>query len=170
MHDYIIKELPEFIGSIFTVDPKKKCVSGHSMGGHGAMSLTLRNPGHFQSASAFAPIYNPTKCPWGKTCFEGYLGSVDAGKEYDTIEILKSYNGPRVPIRVEQGTDDKFLQTLGGTQLDPQSLITVCGETNYPLQFNWRTGYDHSYYMISTFISEHVEFHANNLGLCRKQQ
>jgi len=94
MYDYITKELPQFINHIFTVDSSKTAISGHSMGGHGALSIHLKNPGMFQSVSAFSPICNPTDCPWGHKAFQGYLGSVEAGKKYDSVELMKTYGGP----------------------------------------------------------------------------
>lgn len=101
MYDYITKELPEVIDSLFTVDTKRAAICGHSMGGHGALTLHLKNPGMYKSCSAFSPICNPTQCPWGIKAFNGYLGSVDAGKAYDACELMKTYEGPMVPILVD---------------------------------------------------------------------
>lgn len=129
MYDYITKELPQLVSQLFTVDSSKTAISGHSMGGHGALSLHLKNPGMFQSVSAFAPICNPTDCPWGVKAFEGYLGSVDAGKQYDSVELMKSYDGPSVPILIDQGAADGFLEK----QLKPDSFRKACGQKGYPL-------------------------------------
>lgn len=131
------------------------------MGGHGALTLHFLNAGTFKSVSAFAPIVNPTQCDWGKKIFEGYLGSVEAGKKYDACELVKTYTGPKVPILVDQGTADNFLQG----QLKPENFRLACGEAGYPLVLRMQSGYDHSYYFISTFMKDHVEFHAANLGL-----
>jgi len=109
MYDYITKELPQLVGELFAVDTSRMAVTGHSMGGHGALSLHLKNPGMFKSVSAFAPIYNPTKSPWGVKCYTEYLGSVEAGKAYDACELMKSYDGPFVPMLVDQPTTDKWV-------------------------------------------------------------
>mmetsp|Transcript_17835 Transcript_17835/g.30256 ORF Transcript_17835/g.30256 Transcript_17835/m.30256 type:complete len:226 (+) Transcript_17835:1315-1992(+) len=129
MHDYVVKELPVVLNSLFTLDTSKLAVTGHSMGGHGALTLHLRNPGMFKSVSAFAPITNPTQCPWGEKAFTAYLGSVEAGKEYDAVELVKKYAGPKSPILVDQGTADNFLHN----QLKPENLRLACGEAGYPL-------------------------------------
>jgi S-formylglutathione hydrolase len=100
MYDYINTELPNFVKNIFPVDTDRCAISGHSMGGHGALSIHLKNPGKFKSVSAFSPICNPTQCQWGVKAFEGYLGSVDAGKAYDSCELMKDYNGPHTPILI----------------------------------------------------------------------
>ena len=161
MYDYITKELPEVINLLFTVDSSRTAISGHSMGGHGALSLHLKNPGKYKSVSAFSPICNPINCQWGQKAFEGYLGSVAAGKEYDSVELMKNYTGPKVPILIDQGTADNFLQG----QLKPESFRNACGQRGYPLVLRMQPGYDHSYYFISTFIKDHIDFHASNLSL-----
>jgi len=109
MYDYITKELPAVIGANFVVDETKQAISGHSMGGHGALTIHLKNPGKYKSVSAFSPICNPTACPWGKKAFEGYLGSVEAGAAYDATLLMADYKGPQVPILIDQGTGDNFL-------------------------------------------------------------
>lgn len=106
MEDYIIKELPSLINDIFRLDMSKQAVTGHSMGGHGSMSLHFKYPGHFQSVSAFAPIYNPMESPWGKKCFTGYFGSHEAGENHDACNLVRKYQGPKVPILIDQGTKD----------------------------------------------------------------
>lgn len=162
MYDYITKELPSFIDANFYVDISKAGITGHSMGGHGALTIFLKNPGVYQSASAFSPICNPTACPWGVKAFEGYLGSVDAGKEYDATVLMETYDGPRIPILIDQGTGDNFLHQ---NQLLPNNFAAVCGKVKYPLNLRMQADYDHSYYFISTFAKDHIEFHAANLGL-----
>jgi len=165
MYDYVTKELPEVIDLLFSVDSSRTAITGHSMGGHGALSLHLKNPGKYQSVSAFAPICNPTECQWGKKAFEGYLGSVEAGKAYDSVELMKAYDGPQVPILIDQGAADSFYPA----QLRPESFSDACGQRGYPLRLRMQAGYDHSYYFISTFMKDHIEFHAANLGLTPRQ-
>ena len=109
MYDYVTKELPGFINAHFHVDSTKTALTGHSMGGHGALSLHFKNPGMYQSVSAFAPVANPTNSGLGKKCFEAYLGSVDAGKEYDACHLVKKYDGPKLPILLDQGAADPML-------------------------------------------------------------
>lgn len=130
MYDYVTKELPAFIGAHFNVDITKAAISGHSMGGHGALTIFLKNPGAYQSVSAFSPICNPTQCPWGKKAFEGYLGSVEAGKEYDATVLMESYQGPKIPILIDQGTSDNFLPAK---QLLPENFAAMCGKVKHPL-------------------------------------
>mmetsp|Transcript_1611 Transcript_1611/g.2123 ORF Transcript_1611/g.2123 Transcript_1611/m.2123 type:complete len:138 (-) Transcript_1611:80-493(-) len=133
------------------------------MGGHGALTIHFKNPGQYQSASAFAPIANPTQCPWGEKAFKGYLGSVEAGKEYDATELVKTYDGPPVPILVDQGSLDGFLNNPN--QLLPENLRSACEKVGYPLEMRIQNGYDHSYWFISSFIKDHIQHHALNLGL-----
>ena len=165
MYDYITKELPEVVDSLFNVDITKLAISGHSMGGHGALTLHLKNPGMYKSVSAFAPIGNPTQCPWGEKAFTNYLGSVEAGKEYDACELVQKYEGPKVPVLVDQGTGDNFLQN----QLKPENLRAAFGKAGYPLTLRMQAGYDHSYYFIASFMKDHIEFHAANLGLVKRE-
>uniref|UniRef100_A0A7S3IRA9 S-formylglutathione hydrolase n=1 Tax=Strombidium inclinatum TaxID=197538 RepID=A0A7S3IRA9_9SPIT len=163
MHDYVTKELPQVVDSLFTVNIQKKALCGHSMGGHGAVSLHLRNPGLFQSVSAFAPLLNPTNGTLGQQQLEAYLGSVEAGKAYDSTELVKSYKGPMIPILIDIGTHDEFLPNL-----KPEAFKAAAGEAGYPVNLRMQPGYDHSYYFISTFIRDHVDYHATNLGLARR--
>jgi S-formylglutathione hydrolase len=146
---------------LFTVDLSKQAITGHSMGGHGALTLYLKNPGMYQSVSAFAPIVNPTACPWGEKAFTAYLGSVEAGKAHDATELMATYSGPKTPILIDQGTADNFLDN----QLMPENFKTACAKVGQPLTLRMQEGYDHSYYFINTFIKDHAEFHATNLGL-----
>lgn len=101
MYDYITKDLPAFLAAHFSLDMSKQAITGHSMGGHGALTIHLKNPGVYKSVSAFSPICNPTQCPWGHKAFEGYLGSVEAGKAYDATVLMESYDGPKVPILID---------------------------------------------------------------------
>jgi len=161
MYDYITKELPELVSGLFPVDPVRMGITGHSMGGHGAMIAHLKNPGKYTSCSAFAPICNPTQVPWGEKAFKGYLGSVEAGAEYDATELVKKYSGPKPTILIDQGTADGFLQN----QLKPENFAAAADKANYPVQVRMQPLYDHSYYFISTFMRDHVDHHARSLGL-----
>jgi len=159
MYDYVTKELPEFVGAMFPVDGSRKSITGHSMGGHGALICHLKNPGAYKSVSAFAPISNPTQCPWGEKAFKGYLGSVEAGKAYDATELVLKYSGPKSPILIDQGTADGFLKN----QLKPENFAAAASKCDYPIALNMRALYDHSYYFIATFMRDHIDFHARAL-------
>jgi len=161
MYSYVTKELPDLISGLFPVDPVRKSITGHSMGGHGALIAHLKNPGMFTSVSAFSPICNPTVVPWGEKAFTGYLGSVGAGKEYDATELVKTYSGPKPHILIDQGAADGFLNN----QLKPSNFSAACGDAGYPVQVRMQPYYDHSYYFISTFMRDHVDHHARALGL-----
>jgi len=161
MYDYITKELPDLVSGLFPVDPVRMGITGHSMGGHGAMIAHLKNPGKYTSCSAFAPICNPIKVPWGEKAFKGYLGSVEAGAEYDATELVKKYSGPKPTILIDQGTADGFLHN----QLKPENFAAAADQANYPVQVRMQPLYDHSYYFISTFMRDHVDHHARSLGL-----
>merc|ERR1719384_1655408 len=124
MYSYITKELPALVNASFPVDGSRVGITGHSMGGHGALTIALRNPAMFRSVSAFAPICNPTKCPWGEKAFKGYLGSVDAGKEHDATELIGSYSGPKSVILIDQGTSDGFLKE----HLKPENLASAAAK------------------------------------------
>lgn len=161
MYDYVTKELPEVVASLFPVNPTKMSITGHSMGGHGAMICHLKNPGKYSSVSAFAPICNPTAVPWGEKAFTGYLGSVDAGKDYDATELVKKYAGPMPPILIDQGTADGFLRT----QLKPENFASAAASVGYPCTVRMQPLYDHSYYFIASFMRNHIDHHARALGL-----
>jgi S-formylglutathione hydrolase len=166
MYDYVTKELPELVRSNFGISATKQSIMGHSMGGHGALVAALKNPGAYKSVSAFAPIVNPTNCAWGHKAFTGYLGSVDAGKEYDATLLVAKYAGPQLPILIDQGSADSFMTDpapLG--QLQPDNFKTAVDANKPPvtLELNMRDGYDHSYYFIATFIRDHIAFHAKAL-------
>jgi len=131
------------------------------MGGHGALISFLKNPGAYSSASAFSPIVNPMACPWGKKAFTGYLGSNQSSwKPWDASELVKEYKGKRAPILIDQGTDDEFLKT----QLLTENFEAACKKAEQPVEIRYQEGYDHSYFFISTFVSDHIEFHAKMLS------
>lgn len=159
MYDYVVSELPQVIQANFPVTDKKS-VSGHSMGGHGALICALKNPGAYQSVSAFAPISNPTQCPWGKKAFTGYLGHDEkTWEEWDAC-LLISQAKEQLPILVDQGDADNFL----AEQLKPDALELACDVNNYPLTMRHQVGYDHSYFFIASFIDDHLEHHAKALS------
>ena len=159
MYDYVVTELPATIQAQFPADDRQ-AISGHSMGGHGALIAALRNPGRYRSVSAFSPIVAPSQVPWGQKAFAAYLGDDrDAWREYDTVELVKARINPSLPLLVEQGSDDEFLHN----QLKPGLLQAACEETGQPLDLRIRTGYDHSYYFIASFIGEHIAHHAQAL-------
>lgn len=155
MDDYVVKELPALIEASFPVGGARG-ISGHSMGGHGALALVLRNPGRYRSVSAFSPIVAPSLVPWGEKAFTAYLGDDrETWKQYDTVELVRTAT-ERLPLLVDQGGDDEFLET----QLRPDLLLAACAEAGHPLALNRRPGYDHSYYFIASFIGEHLQHHA----------
>ncbi len=160
MYDYILHELPELLAANFNISGAKS-IFGHSMGGHGALTIALKNTNYFQSVSAFAPIVAPSQCPWGEKAFSHYLGSSPADwLEYDTVALIESKSYHRqLPLLVDQGDADQFLQE----QLKTELLINACNSTNYPAKIRFQQGYDHSYYFISSFIEEHLRFHAKYL-------
>lgn len=162
MFTYVTKELIELINHNFSVLENVQSIFGHSMGGHGALISALRCPGVYRSVSAFAPIANPIKCPWGQKCFTGYLGeNTDEWTEWDATELIKNYNGPQLMLRIDQGGDDEFLHKQ---QLLPENLIDACrGGGRVACVYNLREGYDHSYFFIASFIEEHIAYHAQAL-------
>ncbi|MFT6927938.1 MAG: S-formylglutathione hydrolase [Psychromonas sp.] len=160
MYDYVVNELPEIIENHFPVN-QQRVISGHSMGGHGALMIALRNPSLYQSASAFSPISNPVNSPWGKKAFSAYLGAdIKQWSQYDASELM-TLAQQKIPMLVDQGDNDNFLEE----QLKPNSLKIAAGTNNYPLILNMRQGYDHSYYFIASFIESHLRFHATHLEL-----
>ncbi len=159
MYDYISQELPALLEQEFVVDSSRQSVFGHSMGGHGAITVALKNPGKFRSVSAFAPIVAPTQCPWGTKAFKNYLGDdTSSWREYDSCELIRS-GAEQLPLLVDQGSADQFLQQ----QLKPELLVEACAAVEFPLTYNLRDGYDHSYFFIATFVDEHLRFHAQHL-------
>ncbi len=159
MYDYIVGELPELIDSVFPTNGNRS-ISGHSMGGHGALMIALRNPDLYKSVSAFSPIVAPTQVPWGEKAFAAYLGTDRSNwKQYDVVELIK-IAANKTPLLVEQGLDDEFLDN----QLRTHLLSEACEIAGHPLTVNLRAGYDHSYYFIASFIGEHITYHANALN------
>ena len=162
MYDYIVKELPALIEENFPVTTEKS-ISGHSMGGHGALTIGLKNPGDYRSVSAFSPIVNPVNCPWGKKAFSAYLGNNEKDwSQYDACLLMKNIQAPdQFPeILIDQGLADNFLKE----QLKPENLKQVIENTGYPGTFRLQEGYDHSYYFIASFIEDHIKFHVERLG------
>jgi len=159
MYDYITKELPEVINANFPVDADRMSIMGHSMGGHGALTIALKNPGKYKSVSAFAPIVAPSQCPWGEKALGNYIGSdKTAWAEYDSVELIKTAQ-ERLPLLVDQGDADNFLED----QLKPELLSEVCEANGHPLELRIQPGYDHSYFFMASFMGDHVAHHAKAL-------
>jgi S-formylglutathione hydrolase len=160
MRSYIEDELPALIAAAFPADLARQGITGHSMGGHGALTIGLRNPGRFRSVSAFAPIVAPSRVPWGEKALRGYLGSDRAAwRAYDACALIE--DGARVAeLLVDQGEADPFLCE----QLRPELLRDACVAAGIDLTLRMQPGYDHSYYFISTFMADHVGWHAARLG------
>ncbi|WP_049723298.1 S-formylglutathione hydrolase [Gilvimarinus polysaccharolyticus] len=157
MYDYVLQELPELIEQYFPVTAQRS-ISGHSMGGHGALMLALKNPERYRSVSAFSPIANPVNCPWGQKAFKAYLGeNRDTWQAFDASELMAQ--GGSLPALVDQGEADDFLTE----QLKPESLTAAADKSGYPLTLRLQPGYDHSYYFIASFIADHLQFHAQYL-------
>jgi len=162
MYSYVTKELPSLVNENFPTKADKMGISGHSMGGHGALICSMKNPGMYKSVSAFAPISNPTQCNWGNKCFTGYLGEdKSAWKEYDATELVKSYKGPPLEFLVDQGAADNFLKE---GQLLPERFMEACASNKMPCVMRMQEGYDHSYFFVSSFMEEHFEHHAKFLN------
>jgi len=159
MRTYIEDELPAVVAATLNVDMTRQAISGHSMGGHGALTVALRNPARFRSVSAFAPIVSPLQCPWGEKALGGYLGADRASwRDYDACALIE--DGARLPrLLVEQGSADPWL----AAQLKPQLLQAACAAAGIALTLRLQPGYDHSYYFISTFIEDHLRWHASAL-------
>lgn len=160
MYDYIRDELPALIQSGFAVSDRC-AISGHSMGGHGALIMALKNPGKYASVSAFAPIVNPTQVPWGQKAFTNYLGEDEAKwQEWDSCALmLASSSANAIPMLIDQGDADQFL----AGQLQPAVLAEAARQKDWPLTLRIQPGYDHSYYFIASFIEDHLRFHAEHL-------
>jgi S-formylglutathione hydrolase len=159
MYDYVVKELPALIESHFPVT-QKRSIFGHSMGGHGALICVLKNPGKYQSVSAFAPIANPTGCSWGEKAFLGYLGeNRESWKAWDATCLIESAQ-ERLPLFIDQGSIDNFLIE----QLKPEKLEAECKKWGHPIELRRQYDYDHSYFFIASFIDEHLEYHAKALN------
>ena len=155
MHDYVVDELPALIEANFPASDRRG-ISGHSMGGHGALICALKNPGRYQSVSAFSPISNPMNCPWGEKAFSLYLGEERSRwREWDA-SVLIAEAEEKLPILVDQGDRDDFLEG----QLKPQVLQAAAKAAAHPLTLRMQPGYDHSYYFIASFIDDHLRHHA----------
>ncbi len=160
MYSYVVQELPALIARSFPVDNGRQGIFGHSMGGHGALTLALRNPDQFRSLSAFAPICAPSRCPWGEKAFGGYLGEDRSSwRDYDATELITG--GAKFgPILIDQGLSDTFLET----QLYPDTFEAACNEVNQPLSLRSHAGYDHGYFFIASFMEDHLRHHATQLN------
>ena len=160
MYSYVTRELPQLVNSLGQVRTDRQGIFGHSMGGHGALVCALRNRDRYRSVSAFAPIAAPSRCPWGVKAFTGYLGEDRAAwADYDASELIGRTAYPDT-ILIDQGTADKFLQE----QLHPEVFATSCRASGTKVELRYRDGYDHGYYFISTFMAEHLQFHAARLN------
>ena len=160
MYSYVTEELPKTIAANFAVDGARTGIFGHSMGGHGALTIALKKPDRYRSVSAFAPICSPMRCPWGEKALSGYLGSDKrAWRSYDATALIedRGWSGP--PIEIDQGTKDPFLEK----ELKPELLSEACKRRSIPLELRMREGYDHSYFFIASFIEDHLRFHARHL-------
>jgi len=158
MYDYIVDELPAWVEANLPANGAR-AISGHSMGGHGALTIALKNPGRYRSVSAFSPIVAPSQVPWGQKAFTAYLGEdAMAWQQYDATALVADA-AERLPLLVDQGDADEFLQT----QLRPQLLQAACAAVGHPLTLRLQPGYDHSYYFIASFIGEHIAHHARAL-------
>ena len=158
MYDYIVKELPALIEESFPATTRKS-IFGHSMGGHGALMIALKNPGMFSSVSAFSPIVAPSQVPWGEKAFSAYLGSDKSlWKDYDSVELIASAK-EKIPLLIDQGKADEFLEK----ELRPELLKAACERTNHPLDLGLHEGFDHSYYFIASFMEKHIAHHAKAL-------
>mmetsp|Transcript_13159 Transcript_13159/g.30580 ORF Transcript_13159/g.30580 Transcript_13159/m.30580 type:complete len:281 (-) Transcript_13159:208-1050(-) len=162
MYDYVVTELPKLVDATLQTTGKKS-IMGHSMGGHGALTIALKNSGSYASVSAFAPICNPVQCPWGKKAFGGYLGSDEsAWKAYDATELVMSGGAAKYPdILIDVGLADNFL-TDG--QLLPDNFKQACDSKGQKVTLRKQEGYDHSYFFIATFVAEHIAYHAAALA------
>ncbi len=159
MYEYITAELPSLVEAFLPALPDRRSIFGHSMGGHGALVIALKNPCRYRSVSAFSPISAPSRVPWGQKAFTAYLGeNHEAWKAWDTTELLHNAT-ERLPILCDQGDADPFLTK----ELKPELLADACAKANHPLTLRMRPGYDHSYYFIASFMGEHLDHHARAL-------
>lgn len=162
MYDYVVHELPVVIATAnLPIDSSRQSISGHSMGGHGALTIVLKNPDRYQSASAFSPIVAPMHCPWGQKVFSNYLGeNKESWKQYDSCELITAADkNHRLPILIDQGEADDFLQE----QLMTDRIIEAAESVKYAMQVRFQPGYDHSYFFIASFIRDHFQFHSEFL-------
>jgi len=162
MYDYVVNELPSLLEGSLPLKAGIRSISGHSMGGHGALICALKNPDKYQSVSAFAPICNPMNCDWGQGCFGAYLGDNKYDwQQYDATELVKA--GNTMPhILIDQGVSDDFYDE---GQLLPENFSQACAESSQSLELRMQADYDHSYHFISTFVGEHVAYHAKAMGV-----
>ena len=159
MYDYVVTELPALVTANLPIDGARAGIFGHSMGGHGALTIALKNPDNYRSVSAFSPICSPLDCPWGEKALGNYIGDDrQAWQRYDTTELVRLAQR-HLPVLVDQGQADDFLQE----QLKTQLLVQASDEANYPMTVRMQPGYDHSYFFISSFIGEHIDFHRQHL-------
>ncbi len=159
MQTYVRDELTTWMLANFPIDKNRIGISGHSMGGHGAITLHLKNPDLYKTCSAFAPITSPSQVPWGQKAFKGYLGrDKDSWKQYDATQLVQTPS--RANILIDQGTDDNFLTE----QLRPEIFTNACNKSGQGITLRMQNGYDHSYYFIATFIEEHLRHHRDGLG------
>ncbi|KAH6818751.1 S-formylglutathione hydrolase [Perilla frutescens var. frutescens] len=163
MYDYIVKELPALLLENFPqLNTSRASIFGHSMGGHGALTIYLKNLDKYKSVSAFAPVVNPINCPWGHKAFTNYLGENKAAwEEYDATILVSKYTNVSATILIDQGDADKFLSE----QLQPQKFEEACRKAKVPLLLRLQPGYDHSYYFIASFVDDHIRHHAQALNL-----
>ena len=160
MYDYVTRELPELIETHFPVSTRR-AMSGHSMGGHGALIAALREPGRYRSVSAFSPISHPSRAPWGQKALGAYLGNNPLlWQEWDSCQLLRHHDSQPLPTRVDVGLDDPFL----AEQLGIDALAEIAAAKEWPLALHRHAGYDHSYYFVASFIEAHLRFHASHLG------
>ena len=160
MESFVVDELPVLLGNVDGLDLDRVSICGHSMGGHGAMSLALKHPGKYLSASAFSPICAPMSCPWGKKAFSAYFGSDESlWQQHDSSELIRG-GAPQIPLLVDQGAADPFLEE----QLRPDLLLAACEEVGFHLTYRAQKGCDHSYFFIASFIEDHLRFHAKYLA------
>ena len=154
METYILDDLSELLDKAFAIDPERQSITGHSMGGHGALTLAMKSPDRFRSISAFAPIAHPTASDWGRKQFEAYLGSAEAGAPHDATLLIRDGQLEQ-PVLIDTGTDDQFGDLLGS-----DALAAALAETRAEATLRLQKGYDHSYFFVSTFMEDHVAFHA----------
>ncbi len=160
MYSYVVDELPALIHAEFPIDKRRQAISGHSMGGHGALTIALKHPDRFRSVSAFAPICSPLNCPWGEKALSHYLGDDRLHwAQYDAVELVKQCQ-THLPVLVDQGQADNFL----AEQLKTELLIDAAKKADWAMQIRMQPAYDHSYFFIATFIGEHIAFHARALA------
>ncbi|KAH7646407.1 S-formylglutathione hydrolase [Dermatophagoides farinae] len=159
MYSYVVNELPTVVEENFPVIQGLRSISGHSMGGHGALICGIKNPGLYKSVSAFAPISNPIASPWGQKCFKGYIGeNQEDWKQWDATELIGKYNGPDLHLMIDQGSEDPYLD-----HLFPDNFVEMCKKYSIPLDYQCQNGYDHGYFFVGTFLQRHLKMHADVL-------